>query len=66
MSARSEEGAEFRSTTQIHAPRGMGRPPIPSGPNYGEKLYQRGIKHREEREIILREARSEQLRNEID
>jgi hypothetical protein len=34
--------------------------------NYGERLYQRGVKKREEREIMLRNARSEQLRQEVE
>jgi len=34
--------------------------------NYGERLYQRGIKKREEREVMLRNARSEQLRQEVE
>ena len=34
--------------------------------NYGERLYHRGLKRREDREVRLRNARSEQLRAEID
>ena len=37
-----------------------------SGTNYGESLYRRGLKKQEERENRLRNARSEQLRREID
>ena len=43
------------------------KPPIPhSGSNYGELLYKRGIKQKEELEMNLREARSELLRQEVD
>lgn len=38
----------------------------PQGTNYGESLYRRGLKKKEEREIKLRNARSEQHRAEID
>ena len=34
--------------------------------NYGERLYQRGVKKREEKEMIVRQARSEQHRKEIE
>ena len=33
------------------------RPPI--GPNHGERLYQKGMRKKEQREAVLREARSE-------
>ena len=39
---------------------------MPAGTNYGERLYRRGLKKREEKENMLRQARSEQLRAEID
>jgi hypothetical protein len=37
------------------------RPPMPaqSGANYGERLYYRGVKKREELEIRIRNAKSE-------
>jgi len=40
--------------------------PPKNAPNYGERLYRRGLKKREERENVLRNARSEQMRAEID
>ena len=39
---------------------------MPPGTNYGERLYRRGLKKREEKENLLRQARSEQLRAELD
>jgi len=39
---------------------------MPHGPNYGERLYQRGMKKKEQKEAVIRMARSEQLRNELD
>ena len=38
----------------------------PAGTNFGERLYRRGLKKREELENRLRNARSEQLRAETD
>lgn len=40
--------------------------PAQSGANYGERLYYRGVKKREELEIRIRNAKSEQLRREIE
>jgi hypothetical protein len=42
------------------------KPPVPAGPNYGERLYNRGVKKREELELRIRNARSEQLRKEME
>lgn len=50
------------------------RPPMPNnqnqtqatGINYGERLYHRGVKKREELEIRIRNAKSEQLRKEVE
>ena len=41
-------------------------PQTSSGTNYGERLYQRGIKKREEKEMLIRQARSEQHRQEVE
>lgn len=38
----------------------------PTGINYGERLYHRGMKKREELEIRIRNAKSEQQRKEIE
>jgi len=38
------------------------KPPMPNQSNVGERLYQKGIRAKEEREIQLREVRSELLR----
>lgn len=49
------------STSKPRANSAARRPPVPqqSGPNYGERLYNRGIKKREELQMRIRNARSE-------
>jgi hypothetical protein len=60
---------EHDSTSKPRHSSAARRPPMPtsqSGPNYGERLYNRGVKKREELEMRIRNARSEQLRREIE
>ena len=34
--------------------------------NYGERLYNRGVQQREEKEMMIRQVQSEKLRDEVE
>lgn len=53
--------AQSHNSMRNESPRNGG-----NGANYGERLYRRGLKKREELEQRLRNARSEQMRAEVE